>query len=582
MSTTQPHTLEPPPIPKRVGDLLLEQGLVTDQQIKQAIDYQRDRNDRRLLGEVLIELGFVDSAQVLQVVTEAAGQIFCRLNSRLMDPAVIETLDREFCETAMVLPLFLVDGKLTVAISDPDNVFISDEIQRLCGHPVQLVIVPPKDLQTVIGSAYTRGDDVFVLDEVMATMDEPSVSVVESEIADLSDAVGASDSPVIKLANYIIYAAVREQASDIHIEPDEARLRVRYRVDGRLYEKMAPPHRLHPALTSRLKIMAGLDISERRLPQDGAITVAIDRRQIDLRVSTMPGKAGEKVVMRIADQKNAITQLEKLGFEPDMLAQLRDLIAQPNGVVLVTGPTGSGKTTTLYGALSEINGDDVNISTVEDPVEYNITGVNQFQVHEKAGFTFPSALRSLLRQDPDVVMLGEIRDEETARIAMQAALTGHLVLSTLHTNDAIAAVTRLSNIGIEPYLIAAAIRGVLAQRLVRKLCRFCKEPVPIKDLDVSPAASVLLESNHGLTEAHKTVGCSKCRDTGYSGRVGVYELYAPDDAALEAMSHGAGMHDLRKLALATPKTYTTLRQDGINKIRQGLTTFDELIRATAG
>ena len=326
--------------------------------------------------------------------------------------------------------------------------------------------------------------------------------------------------------------------------------------------------------------MSALDISERRVPQDGAITIRVDNRQIDLRVSTMPGKFGEKVVMRIVDQKNAVASLDKLGFSEHMLKTLRRLIGQPNGVVLVTGPTGSGKSTTLYGALSEINREDINISTVENPVEYNLAGINQFQTHDKAGFTFAAALRALLRQDPDVVMLGEIRDEETATIATQAALTGHLVLSTLHTNDAPSAVTRLINIGVQPYLVAAALRGVLAQRLVRKVCPHCAEPAKFEDERDKRLFEHLAEEGYEITGAVEGVGCKKCRQSGFAGRMGLYEIFVPDAECMDAVSKGASLQEIRRLA-GQGSEYVTLKEDGITKVMAGLTTLQEVFKVVA-
>ena len=335
-----------------------------------------------------------------------------------------------------------------------------------------------------------------------------------------------------------------------------------------------------PAVVSRIKIMAGLDISERRMPQDGGITIAMKGRQVDLRVSTMPGKHGEKVVLRIIDTRNAMTGLDQLGLDPTLLDRLRNILHQPNGVFLVTGPTGSGKSTTLYAALNEINSDKVNISTVENPVEYSVEGINQFQTHDKAGFTFASALRALLRQDPDIIMVGEVRDAETAKIATQAALTGHLVLSTLHTNDAPSAITRLVNIGVEPYLIAACIRGVLAQRLVRKICSSCAEEITPDAAQQRLVEQITDEGGGRIEKLFAGSGCNRCRNTGYAGRLGLYELYMPDDEALDAISRGATLQEVRKLARAS-ESYTTLRQDAVAKINRGLTTLDELIKATA-
>lgn len=569
-----------PAKPKRVGDLLLDKGLITEEQIEQALAFQSKREDKRLLGQVLVDLGFVTDEQVLESLAETQGLHYTRLNPRRHDPTLLEILPRDFCDEKTVLPLFLVNGELALACAEPENVFLLDEVQQLTGHRVRPIVTPAKDIKTLLHHDLS-GERVNVLNEVMQSIDEADVAVIETDLADLQDEDIANDSPVIKLVNYIISEAVREGASDIHIEPDEAQLRVRYRVDGRLFEKLSPPPRLQPAIASRVKIMAGLDISERRIPQDGGITLAFEGRQVELRVSTMPAKFGEKVVMRIADTRNAVTRLDDLGFSPEMLGEFRNLIAQPNGVVLVTGPTGSGKSTTLYGSLAEINREDINISTVEDPVEFNIRGINQFQVKSRAGFSFAKALRALLRQDPDVVMLGEIRDEETARIATQAALTGHLVLSTLHTNDSVSAITRLINIGIEPYLVAAAVRGVLAQRLVRRLCPHCKEPCPVSHYQDDPSVRPLMGSMAGLETVYKAVGCKHCRNTGYKGRLGIYELYRPGDACLDAINSNPGLQALRSIATDHARYYTTLMDDGMQKIAQGLTTPTELIRATA-
>ncbi|MEM7626852.1 MAG: ATPase, T2SS/T4P/T4SS family [Planctomycetota bacterium] len=567
--------------PQRIGDLLLAQERISQDQLEQALAFQKNNpGPRKLMGEVLVEMGFVTQDQVMEALAEACGVPFVRLHPKLADPKAVALLERDFIEKQGALPLFLVEGKLTVAMPEPTNVFLIEEIERLTGHTVQVVATTAADITATFGAMLPDGN-VFVIDDMMDDVGETDLSVVEKQITDLSDLEGsASESPVIKLVNYIVYAAVKDGASDIHVEPDDGKLRVRYRVDGRLYEKLSPPYSMLPAVVSRIKIMAGLDISERRVPQDGGITIVIDKRQIDLRVSTCPGKFGEKVVIRIIDTRNAMTSLEKLGFSYEMLENFRATIRQPNGVFLVTGPTGSGKSTTLYASLNEINDESVNISTVEDPVEYNLPGVNQFQTNDKAGFTFAGALRSLLRQDPDIIMLGEIRDQETARIATQAALTGHMVLSTLHTNDAPSAITRLYNVGVEPYLVAASIRGVQAQRLVRRICKHCKEPV-----EMTHAIERTLEQLAGPDQApidtvYHGAGCTKCRDTGYAGRLGIYELMIPDDECLDLVSRGAGLQELRRHVEAGDG-YTTLRQDGLDKVRAGLTTLEELFKATA-
>jgi type IV pilus assembly protein PilB len=561
-----------------VGDVLLEQGLISEQQLDQALKYQSRQGHKKLIGEVLVEMGFVTDEQVMATLAETYGVPFARISAKLVDPNVVELLSREFLEQHHVLPLFLVENKLTLAVCEPTNVFLIEEVERMTGHHVQVVAATPKDIENTL-QAYVPNANLFVIDEIVDDIDEDELSLVEGQPVDVSDLENsASESPVIKLVDYLIYQAVKDDASDIHLEPGDGELRVRYRVDGQLYGKMQPPYRLLPAIVSRFKIMAGLDISERRLPQDGGMAVLVDKRQIDLRVSTMPGRFGEKVVVRIIDTRNATTRLERLGFSYEMLETYRQLVHQPNGVVLVTGPTGSGKSTTLYATLNEINEETINISTVEDPVEYHLAGINQFQTNEKAGFTFASALRSLLRQDPDVIMVGEVRDQETARIATQAALTGHRVLSTLHTNDAPSAITRLANIGVEPYLIAASVRGVLAQRLVRKICTHCKEPTEMTPQVQRMVRQIVREGEEPVDTLYQGTGCSKCRHTGYAGRTGIYELYLPDDRALEAISRGATLQELRSLAMESDK-YITLRQDGIEKIRAGMTTIDEVFRA---
>ncbi|MEX2544245.1 MAG: ATPase, T2SS/T4P/T4SS family [Phycisphaeraceae bacterium] len=562
----------------RVGDLLLERGLITSDQLDAALAHQRSHGGEKLLGEVLVELSFVSEEQVMAVLAEAYGLPYARLEPALVDSEVVELLPRDFIEQHAVVPMFLVRGMLTVAVAEPANVFLVEEIQRRTGHGVQIVAATGHSIQQVLDQLNPR-ERVLVVD-VMDDLKDDDVVAVERAARELAEAVQAGDdSPTVKLVNYLMYQAVQEGASDIHIEPGEDALRVRFRVDGRLYEKMTPPAAMLPAIVSRLKIMSSLDISERRLPQDGGVRAVIDRRPIDLRVSTMPGRFGEKAVIRIIDKRNVVTSLDEIGFGGASLEQYRALIQRPNGIVLVTGPTGSGKSTTLYATLHEINDVTRNISTVEDPVEYNLPGVNQFQVNNKAGFTFASALRSLLRQDPDVVMVGEIRDQETARIAVQAALTGHLVFATLHTNDAPSAVTRLYNIGVEPYLIAASLRGVLAQRLVRRLCPHCRraaQPEP----GVEPMLATLAGEERVEGGIYEPGECARCRRTGYSGRLGMFELYVPGDESLDAISRGAGLQELRTLAGADG-VYHKLGEDGVAKLLAGHTSVEELVQATS-
>ena len=559
----------------QLGRLLVEKGLLTKQHLEQALEFQAQRGHKKLLGEVVVELNFVTEEQVLELLAEGYGVPFLTQPAAIADPKVVELLPKEFVEEHKVLPLFLVQGVLTVAVSEPANLYLMEEIQRLTGHTVQIVAATSTEIEASL-RAYVPAANVFVIDDIYEDIDDQDFSIIEKQVTELSDLEqAAGHSPVVKLVNYMIYSAVQDGASDIHIEPDDHQLRVRYRVDGRLFEKLSPPYRMQAALTSRIKIMSNLDISERRMPQDGDIHVMMDGRPIDLRVSTMPGKFGEKVVIRIIDARNTVLSLDKLGMAEQMCEAWKSVVSQPNGVVLVTGPTGSGKSTTLYSVLSLINSNELNISTVEDPIEANLPRINQSQVNDKAGFTFAVALRSLLRQDPDIMMVGEVRDAETASIVIQAALTGHLVLSTLHTNDAPSAVTRLVNIGIEPYLVAATLRGVLAQRLVRKICPHCKEP-----FQPDPVIREAIEEHAGPIESlFRGQGCSRCRGSGFAGRIGIFELVVPDEYLLTLIAEGANLQRLREIL--TKSRFATLRADGMAKVRGGLTTAEEVFFVTS-
>ena len=560
---------------KPLGEILVQAGVIKRADLDAALREQQVQGHQKLLGELLVEMRLCTEEQIVEALAVAYGVPYAKISPKLVDPAAMGKLPKDFIERNLVLPLFCVEGVLTVAVPEPANVFLLDEIERTSGLAVQLVAATAANITATL-QAYLPNDKIFVIDEIIEDVDPEEFTLVEHKVEDIADLEqAAGDSPVIKLVNYLIYSAVKEGASDIHIEPGDAELRVRFRVDGHLIERLRPPHRFTAAVASRLKIMAGLDISERRLPQDGGIHVMMDKRPIDLRVSTMPGKHGEKVVMRVIDNERTNLNLETLGFSYDTLKQWRKLIQAPNGIILVTGPTGSGKSTTLYAGLMEINSPDVNICTVEDPVENNLAGINQFQVNERAGFTFAGALRALLRQDPDIIMVGEVRDLETAKLATQAALTGHLVFSTLHTNDAAGAVTRLYNLGIEPYLVGATTAGVLAQRLVRKLCLNCRE-------EAAPNAKQRqqLERVAGQVEKiWRAKGCPRCRNTGFAGRIGIHELFIPDDRCFEAISRGCPLNELRDLARAAGMR--TLREDGIAKVAQGATTLEEILRVAA-
>ena len=557
----------------QLGQVLLNRGVVSQEQIDAALEKQKTQGHSRLLGELLVELGFCTENQIAAALAEAYGVPYAQITPRLCDPEAFELLTREFLEEHVVLPMFKVFDTLTVAVSEPANVFVIDEIRRLTDCRVQVVCATARDIRATL-QTYLPAANVFVIDEIIDDVSLENFSMIENlpeDITDLEEVAG--QSPVVKLVNYMIYSAVHENASDIHIEPDEKILRVRYRVDGRLYEKMRPPYQMHAAIVSRIKIMADLDIAQRRLPQDGSIHVLVQSRPIDLRVSVMPGTYGEKVVIRVIDFRKMLTNLESLGFGYENLTLFKKVISRPNGIVLVTGPTGSGKNTTLYAALSELNNEQVNICTVEDPVECNIHGINQFEVHDGAGFNFASALRSLLRQDPDIIMVGEIRDRDTANIAVQAALTGHLVLSTLHTNDAPGAVTRLMDLGVAPYLVSASLIAVLGQRLVRKICPNCKD-------QYEPPHSIrkTIEKWTGTTPAFfRGIGCKKCRNTGYSGRIAIHELFVPNDRILDMITQSVPLKTL--YGAAVENGMVPLHLDGIQKIAAGITTIDEILRA---
>jgi len=556
----------------QLGQLLLARGVVTQEQIDTALAEQTDSGHRKLLGELLVEMEYCTENQIAAALAEAYGVPYAQVTPKLCDPRAVEMLPRDFLEEHSVLPLFKVHDVLTVAVNEPTNVFLIDEIERLSGCRVRVVCSTTKDIKATL-QAYLPAANVFVIDDILDDEGLEEFTLIENITEDISNLEEvAGQSPVVKLVNYLLFNAVRENASDIHIEPDEKRLRVRYRVDGRLYEKMHPPHQMHAAIVSRIKIMAELDIAQRRLPQDGGIHVLVEGRPIDLRVSVMPGNFGEKVVIRVINPQKILYNLESLGFTYDNLLKFREVIQVPNGIVLVTGPTGSGKNTTLYAALSELNSEEVNICTVEDPVECNITGINQFQVNTGAGFEFSTALRSLLRQDPDIIMVGEIRDKPTANIAVQAALTGHLVLSTLHTNDAPGAVTRLVDLGAAPYLVSASLKGVLAQRLVRKICPNCKT-------EYEPPAS-LLKSIEALGDKTQTfyrgLGCKKCRNTGYAGRIAIHELFIPDEAVMELINNQVSTKRLRAEALQ--RGMVPLQLDGFEKVKAGIVSIEEILR----
>jgi type IV pilus assembly protein PilB len=563
-----PATTSAPP---RLGNLLVERGFVSPSGLEAALVHQRQAAGRnKLLGEILVELELCSEDQIVECLAAEYGVPYAKLDQRLCDPRAVELLPREYVEANLVLPLFAVRGMLTLAVPEPSNLFLVDEVRSLTGLDVQIVAASAKDIRRMI--AAQPNSKVFVIDDIIDDSESADVTLIEEAIDDIGDVEEiAGQSPVIRLVNYVIYHAVKEGASDVHIEPGERAVRVRYRIDGRLHKALEVPLRLVNAITSRIKIMAGLDISERRLPQDGRVHVLSDGRKVDLRISTFPTSRGEKTVIRVLDTRAVSLNVEDLGFAEDVLAELRRQVAAPNGIVLVTGPTGSGKSTTLYAALNEVSSLENNICTVEDPIEYHLPLINQFQVQEKIGLTFSKALRTLLRQDPDIIMVGEIRDEETARTAIQAALTGHLVLSTLHTNDACSAITRLIHMGIEPFLISAALNVVLAQRLVRRICSKCRQPYE----PPRPVRKALERMGHDLPQLFKGAGCRHCRNTGYSGRIGIHELLLLDDELRDMVTSDPSLPAIRRHA--RERGMVSLRHDGFRKVREGITTVEEVL-----
>ncbi len=556
--------------PARLGNLLVERGFLSLDDLQSALKYQTENSQGKLLGEILVDLEYCTEDQVVECLAAEYGVPYAKLEQRLFDTKVLDLLPREYIEKHLVLPLFCVRDVLTVAVTEPSDLFLIDELRSTTGKEIQIVATTVKDIRRMITSL--PDSKVFVIDDIIEDADQAQVTLIEEAIEDIGDIEEiAGQSPVIRLVNYVIYNAVKEGASDIHIEPAERCVRIRNRIDGRLYKALEVPLRLHPAVTSRIKIMASMDISERRLPQDGRVNVLLDGRKIDLRVSTFPASRGEKTVIRVLDTRGVSLNLRDLGFGEDILTTFQHNIHAPNGIVLVTGPTGSGKSTTLYAALNEISSMANNVCTVEDPIEYNLPLINQFQVQERIGLTFSKALRTLLRQDPDVIMVGEIRDEETARTAIQAALTGHLVFSTLHTNDAASAITRLVNMGVEPYLISAALNMVLAQRLARRICAKCRQ-----EYEPPRALRKTLERmGYEMESFHKGTGCRRCRNTGFSGRIGIHEILVINDELRDAIVAGASINRLRQIGQSSGMV--TLRHDGFRKVREGITTIEEVL-----
>ena len=559
---------------KTVEQLLLERGQIQEEQLLQARNVQA-QSPSKSIAQILLTMSAASEAQILSALAETLNLPFEVPTKDTTDAHAFGLLPVDMIRKYSAVPLRFEDKTLIMGVADPNNIFLVDEIKRKTKQDIRVVVVTPADINKLI-EAMQQGTSDIQVDDIIKDMTDDDVQVVKENngdvVADLEKL--GSESPVIRFVNYVIADAVKQSASDIHIEPKEKALKVRYRIDGVLFEAMNPPYQMHAAIVSRLKIMANLDIAERRLPQDGRVRCVMHGRKLDLRLSTLPCANGEKVVMRILDTKSINVKLHDLGFSENALTIWLNMIDLPHGIILVTGPTGSGKTTTLYSSLRQMDASKLNISTVEDPVEYHLPSANQVQVFDRIGMTFSAALRALLRQDPDVVMLGEIRDPETANIAVQASLTGHLVLSTLHTNDAPSSITRLINIGVEPYLISAAVNAILAQRLVRKICQNCKESYTPSD----EMKEFLMLQGFESDKLFKGKGCDKCRKTGYTGRLGIYELLVMDDSLRDMVTANPDVTHFRKLC--RERGLVTLRQDGFDKVMKGMTSVDEILRVT--
>ncbi len=548
--------------------MLLARGLITTEQLAEALDEQRRTGD--LLGLLLVRFGYLAEDALLQTLGDQLGLPVVSLNDRNVDPDALSRVPDEFAMRHQLIPLRADEEArvLTVAMANPLDVHPLDDLRLVTGFEIRPALASPTEIKRAIEQYY--------MEKMIQDISGQETDLTAEETPDIADLQKlASEALVIQLVNLIIHQAVQERASDIHVEPFERELRVRYRVDGVLRDAQTPPRRLHAAIVSRIKILAEMNIAERRLPQDGRIRLRVSGRQIDLRVSTIPSMHGESVVMRILDRQTAMLGLEELGMAADSLTRFRRLITQPYGIVLVTGPTGSGKTTSLYAALSEIYSVEKKIITVEDPVEYQLPGVTQMQMRENIGLNFATGLRHIVRQDPDIIMVGEIRDQETADIAIQAALTGHLVFSTLHTNDAPGAVSRLLDMGAEPYLVASSLLGVVAQRLVRQICQKCKAPADVDEESLNDVG--ITPEDVKLHPPMKGKGCDECGRTGYKYRLGVYEQMVVDDEIRQMIVNHTSSTVIRRYAVQTGGM-RTLMGDGRIKILNGVTTVDEVLR----
>jgi type IV pilus assembly protein PilB len=572
----------------RIGELLLKEKRITPAQLQEALAYQKQHGGK--LGYNLVKLGYVKDEEITALLSKQYGVPSINLSQFEIDPAVIKLVPAETAQKYQIIPLSRAGATLTIAMTDPTNVFAMDDIKFMTGYNVEPVVASEAAVLEAIQKYYGAKSAAApsTLDLATKALEElPQASDADVEVLEELEEIDVAalekqsgEAPVIRLVNLMLMSAIQKGASDIHIEPYEREFRVRFRIDGILYTVMQPPMKFRDAITSRIKIMSKLDIAEKRLPQDGRIKIRFNdngtSREIDFRVSCLPTLFGEKIVLRLLDKSKLMLDMTKLGFEPESLAKYEAAILKPWGMVLVTGPTGSGKTNTLYSSIARINTPETNIMTAEDPVEFNLAGINQVQIRENIGLNFAAALRAFLRQDPNIILVGEIRDFETAEIAVKAALTGHLVLSTLHTNDAPSTVNRLMNMGIEPFLVASSVNLICAQRLVRRICAACKVPqsVPVQAL---VDAGFKPEEARELT-VYKGAGCERCNGTGYKGRIGLYEVMEITDELRELILVGASALELRRKA--REEGMITLRESGLRKIKDGITTLEEVVRET--
>jgi len=560
-------------IKKNLGNILLDQNLINEKALSEALAIQKTKGGK--LGKILVQLGHLTELEMLRGISLKFGLPFEQKIDFQLDKDIIQKIPFQFCKQYKLVPFAQENGQIRVAVSDPLQINLLDDIRLLCGQEVEAVICTEETILEAIHFIYHQSPESAEKMVKDLDMEDPGLLAdIGEEERDILDM--ANEAPIIKLVNLILVQAVKDRASDVHVEPFERELRVRYRIDGILYDTLTPPKKYQTAITSRIKIMSKMNIAEKRLPQDGRMKIKLADREVDIRVSTIPTAFGERVVMRLLDKNSAILTLQDLGFPPKALEDFSSFIKYSHGIILVTGPTGSGKTTTLYAGLSKINFSDKNIITVEDPIEYQLEGIAQIQVKPKINLSFSNGLRSILRQDPDVIMVGEIRDLETAEIAIQASLTGHLVFSTLHTNDSAGAITRLHDMGVEPYLVASSVIAILAQRLVRLLCPKCKEAVKPDPISLEKIGLTAQDLPEGVVYTNR--GCPYCLQSGYRGRIGIYELLAVDDDVCTAIMKRSEAGLIKKLCLK--RGMISLRKDGAAKVIQGMTSIEEVLRVT--